>query len=116
MWYFNEIDLKQIIPLILLSIVFAIFTAQKTSSLYLTQLVVTISGESQALLYESLEKDFSKMNGVKLCETSLMTKTLILNFDSQKVKTTDIKSVLKKWECSPDEYSYRKLPTARIEG
>ena len=101
--------MKQFFLLIIISILFAAFTVQKSNSVKLTQLVVTIPELTTSNLQKNLEMDLNNIRGVKLCETSLMTKTLMLNYDPRKVKKNEIDYVFKKWECKPDQYSYQKI-------
>ncbi|SVE41957.1 uncharacterized protein METZ01_LOCUS494811 [marine metagenome] len=101
--------MKQFLLLIIISILFAVFTVPKNNSLEFTQLVVTIPELTNAGLQKNLEMDLNNIKGVKLCETSLMTKTLMLNYDPRKVKKNEIDYVFKKWECKPDQYSYQKI-------
>ena len=101
--------MKQFFLLIIFSILFAAFTVQKNNSVKLTQLVVTIPELTTSNLQKNLEIDLNNIRGVKLCETSLMTKTLMLNYDPRKVKQNEIDHVLKKWECNPGQYSYQKI-------
>ena len=100
--------MKQFALLIIISIFFAAFTVQKNNPLKLTQLVVTIPELTTSNLQKNLEMDLNNISGVQLCETSLMTKTLMLNYDPRKVKQNEIDNVLKKWECKPNQYSYQK--------
>lgn len=93
----------------MLSLLLAAFTVQKNNSAELIQLVVTIPQLTTINLQKDLETDFSRINGVHFCETSLMTKTLMLNYDPRKLELSDIKYVLQKWECIPDEFSYMKI-------
>ena len=101
--------MKQFLLLIIFSILFAVFTVQKNNSLEFTQLVVTIPELTNSVLQKNLEIDLNNIKGVKLCETSLMTKTLMINYDPRKVKKNEIDYVFKKWECKPDQYSYQKI-------
>ena len=102
--------MKQFLLLIIISsILFAVFAVQKNNSLEFTQLVVTIPELTNSALQKNLEIELNNIKGVKLCETSLMTKTLMLNYDPLKVKQTEIDHVLKKWECTPGQYSYQKI-------
>ena len=101
--------MKQFALLIIISIFFAAFTVQKNNPLKLTQLVVTIPELTTSNLQKNLELDLNNISGVKLCETSLMTKTLMLNYDPRKVKQNEIDHVFKKWECTPGQYSYQKI-------
>ena len=101
--------MKQFFLLIIFSILLAAFTVQKNNPMKLTQLVVTIPELTTSNLQKNLEIDLNNIRGVKLCETSLMTKTLMLNYDPRKVKQNEIDHVLKKWECTPGQYSYQKI-------
>ena len=85
------------------------FAVQKNNSAELTQLVVTIPELNSISLQTDLEMDFNKMGGVQFCETSLLTKTMVLKYNSRKIAQTEIKNVFRKWECNPGEYSYQKL-------
>ena len=104
-----KLKMKQLFLLIIISILFAVFTVQKNNSVKLTQLVVTIPELISSDLQKNLEMDLNKIRGVQLCETSLMTKTLMLNYDPRRVKQNKIDYVLQKWECKPGQYSYQKL-------
>ena len=97
--------MKQLLLLIIISILFAAFTVQKNISAELTQLVVTIPELTSSDLQKKLEVDFSNMGGVQFCETSLLTKTLILKYDSKKVSSEEIEYVFRKWECKPGQFS-----------
>jgi hypothetical protein len=101
--------MKQFLLLITISILFAAFTVNKYSSVDITKLVVTIPELTTSDLQEKLEIDFSNLSGVIKCETSIMTKTLMMKYDDKKVSLDEIQSVFQKWGCAPDEYSYQKL-------
>ena len=101
--------MKQLFSLFIISILFAAFAVQNNNSAELTQLVVTIPELNSISLQTDLEMDFNKMGGVQFCETSLLTKTMVLKYNSRKIAQTEIKNVFRKWECNPREYSYQKL-------
>ena len=101
--------MKQFSLIIIIFILFAAFTVQNNASVKLTQLVVPIPELTSFNLQNNLEIDFKKIPGIHLCQTSIMTKTLLLNYDSRRVKQNDIDHVFKKWECTPGQYSYQKL-------
>ena len=101
--------MKPIFLLIIITILFAAVTVKKSNSVKLTQLVVTIPELTTSDLQKNLEMDLNNISGVQLCETSLMTKTLMLNYDPRKVKQNEIDHVLKKWECTTGQYSYQKI-------
>ena len=101
--------MKQLFSLFIISILFAAFAVQKNTSAELIQLVVTIPELNSSELQKNLENEFKSLGGVQICETSLMTKTLLMNYDHRKVGKNEIENVFQKWECSPDSYSYQKL-------
>ena len=101
--------MKQFFLLIIISILFAAVAVQEINPVKLTQLVVTIPELTTSDLQKNLEMDLNNISGVQLCETSLMTKTLMLNYDPRKVKQNEIDYVLQKWECKPGQYSYQKI-------
>jgi len=102
-------NMKQLFSLFIISILFAAFAVQKNTPVELTQLVVTIPELNSSELQKNLENEFKSMGGVEVCETSLMTKTLMMNYDSRKVRQSKIENVFQKWECKPGSYSYQKL-------
>ena len=101
--------MKQLFSLFIISILFAAFAVQKNTSAELIQLVVTIPELNSSELQKNLEVEFKSLDGVQICETSLMTKTLMMNYDHRKVRQNEIENVFQKWECKPDSYSYQKL-------
>ena len=101
--------MKQFFLLITISILFATLTVNKYSPVDITQLVVTIPELTTSDLKEKLELDFNNLSGMIKCETSIMTKTLMMKYDDNKVSSDEIQSVFQKWGCAPDEYSYQKL-------
>ena len=101
--------MKQFLLLTTISILFAAFTVNKYSSVDITKLVVTIPELTTSDLQEKLEIDFNNLSGVIKCETSIMTKTLMMKYDDSKVSSDEIHSVFQKWGCTPGEYSYKKL-------
>ena len=101
--------MKHLFSFFIISILFAAFAVQKNIPVELTQLVVTIPELDSSKLQKNLKLEFENLGGVKLCETSLMTKTLMMNYDHRKVKQNEIENVFQKWECNPGSYSYQKL-------
>ena len=101
--------MKQLFSIFIISILFAAFAVQKNTSAELIQLVVTIPELNSSELQKNLEVEFKSLDGVQICETSLMTKTLMMNYDHRKVGQNQIENVFQKWECNPGSYSYQKL-------
>ena len=101
--------MKQLFSLFIISILFAAFAVQKNTSTELIQLVVTIPDLNSSELQKNFENEFKNLGGVQICETSLMTKTLMMNYDPRKVRQSKIENVFQKWECNPGSYAYQKL-------
>ncbi len=101
--------MKQVLSLIIISILFAVFALKADEFKKLTQLVVVVPELNSAEIQKNLEIEFSNLNGVKKCETSLMTKTLMINYDSRKVTPQKIENIFDKWECRPNAFSYTQL-------
>ena len=101
--------MKQLFSLFIISILFAAFGVQNNTSAKLIQLVVTIPELNSSELQKNLEIEFKSLGGVQICETSLMTKTLMMNYDHRKVGQNEIENVFQKWECNPGSFSYQKL-------
>ena len=94
--------MKQLFSFFIISFLFAAFAIQKNTPLELTQLVVTIPELNSSKLQKNLELEFKNLGGVKICETSLMTKTLMMNYDHRKVGKKDIDNVFQKWDAIPE--------------
>ena len=70
---------------------------------------INITKPSKIVPQEKLEIDFNNIAGVRRCEASLMTKTLMMKYDVRQVSSDKIHSVFQKWGCTPGDYSYQKL-------
>ena len=101
--------MKQLFSLFIISILFAAFALQNNTSAELIQLVVKIPELNSSELQKNLEIEFKSLGGVQICETSLLTQTMVLKYNSRKIALTEIENVFRKWECNPREYSYQKL-------
>ena len=69
----------------------------------------SLPGLTSREIQNNLEVDIHKLPGIKFIETSLSSKTLILNYDSNKLSPQSIKYVLKKWDCDSGEFSFRNV-------
>ncbi len=72
-------------------------------------MVVTIPDLNSRELQKDLETDMQRMSGIEFIETSLISKTMIINYDSQKISPKDIEHILDKWECSGGESTFQSL-------
>jgi len=101
--------LKQLLPITIFTILLTAFTVQKLDSKEITQMVITVPGLNSKSLQKDLEADIHKLSGIKFIETSLISKTLILNYDAHKMSLDEVDHILNKWGCSPGESSFHNL-------
>ena len=60
-------------------------------------------------LQMDLERDMRNLSGIQFIETSLISKTLILNYDARKLSHREVEHILHKWGCSAGESSFQNL-------
>jgi len=108
--------LKQIFGFFIIILLFVAFSARNIVCSDLTQVVVTIPELTSTDTQNCLEKEFNKLGGVKHCDTSLKTKTLILKLNEHEVGKNEIINVLQKWGCSFQNMSFSKLNLAPNKG
>ena len=106
---YYTLKLKQLLPVILFSILLTAFTVQKYDSSEITQMVVTLPGLNSKALQMDLEADIHNLPGVQFIETSLISQTLILNYDPRKLSLVKIEHILHKWGCSPGESFFQNV-------
>ena len=101
--------MNRILPIIIFFILLTAFSVQRFDSPELIQMVVTLPDLDSRQLQKDLEMDIEKLYGIEFVETSLMSKTMVINFDSEKVSPVDIEHILDKWECSVGASSFQSL-------
>ena len=101
--------LKQLLPVTMFTILLTAFTVQKLDSKEIIQMVITVPELNSKALQNDLEADIHKLSGIKFIETSLISKTLILNYDAHKMSLDEVDHILNKWGCSPGESSFHNL-------
>ena len=72
-------------------------------------MVVTVPELNSKELQKDLEEDIHKLPGIKFIETSLISKTLILNYDAHKMSLEEVDHILYKWGCSLGESSFHSI-------
>ena len=72
-------------------------------------MVVTLPGLNSRAIQMDLEADIHNLPGVQFIETSLISQTLILNYDARKLSLVKIEHILHKWGCGPGESSFHNL-------
>ena len=101
--------MKQLLPVAIFTILLTAFTVQKLDSKEITQMVVTVPQLNSKELQKDLEADIHKLPGIKFIETSLISKTLVLNYDAHKLSLEEVDHILNKWGCGPGESSFHNL-------
>ena len=101
--------MKQVIVFLLLSFLCAFISTNTSSRESQTEAVISLDDFSDPQIHKNIKQEFSKINGVSFCETSLRTKTVVVQFDEYKFQINDIKNVLNKWECKVKDMSFYPL-------
>ena len=101
--------LKQLFIVTIFTILLTAFTVQNLDSKEITQMVITVPELNSKELQQDLEADIHNLPGIKFIETSLISKTLILNYDAHKLSLDEVDHILHKWGCSLGESSFHNL-------
>ena len=101
--------MKHLFSLFLFSILLTAFTVQGFDSFEITQMVITLPDLNSKELQMDLEKDIQNLSGIKFIETSLLSKTLIINYDARKLSYKEVEHILTKWGCSPGESYFQNI-------
>ena len=101
--------MKQLLLVTIFTILLTAFTVQKLDSKEITQMVITVPELNSKELQQDLEADIHNLPGIKFIETSLISKTLILNYDAHKLSLDEVDHILHKWGCSLGESSFHNL-------
>ena len=101
--------MKQVIAFLLLSFLCAFISINTSSRGSQTEAVISLDDFSDPQIHKNIKQEFSKINGVSFCETSLKTKTVMVQFDEHKFQISDIKNVFNKWGCKVKDMSFHSL-------
>ena len=101
--------MKQVIAFLLLSFLCVFISINTSSRGSQTEAVISLDDFSDPQIHKNIKQEFSKINGVSFCETSLKTKTVVVQFDEHKFQISDIKNVFNKWECKVKDMSFHSL-------
>ena len=101
--------MKQLLPIAIFFVLLTAFTIQKNDTPGITQMVVTLPGLNSKELQKDLETDFNNLSGIQFIETSLMSQTMIINYDPRKLSPKVVDHILEKWGCSSGETSFQNL-------
>ena len=101
--------MNQLLPVIIFSTLLTAFTVKQFDSPEIIQMVVALPQLNSKSLQENLELDIQKLSGIKFIDISLISKTLILNYDSRKLSPEEVYHILNKWGCSLGESFFQTL-------
>ena len=101
--------MKQLLLVTTFTILLTAFTVQKLDSKEITQMVMTLPELNSKALQKDLESDILNLPGIEFIETSLISKTLILNYNAHKLSLDEVDHILNKWGCSTGKSSFHNL-------
>ena len=101
--------MKQVIAFLLLSFLCAFISTNTSFGGCQTEAVISLDDFSDPQIHKNIKHEFSKINGVSFCETSLKTKTVVVQFDERKFQISDIENVFSKWGCKVKNMSFHSL-------
>tara|TARA_Y100001970_G_C14159669_1_gene817778 strand:- start:617 stop:901 length:285 start_codon:yes stop_codon:yes gene_type:complete len=84
-------------------------TVHRFNSEEITQIILSLPRLNSSSMQIDLEKDLKRLSGVKFIESSIISKTMVLNYDSKVLSPKYIYSILEKWGCKDYESSFRKI-------
>lgn len=90
---------------VLLSVLFIAGSATKD---YSTQAIISIPNLRTQEISSEIEREFSSLSAVTFCKASLLTHSLTIQYDDEKLSKPEIEKCLKKWGCNPTDYSFNK--------
>ncbi len=104
--------MKHILTIILLAFFLAVFTVKSFDSSENVEMVTTLPELNSIKMQRDLEVDIGRLPGVKFVETSLSTRTLMLNYNSKRLSKKSIENTINKWGCTPVDPSFRSIASA----
>ena len=101
--------MKQVVGFCLVMLLCAFLSTKTSSDNWKIEAIISLDNPADTKIHQSLIQEFSKINGVSFCETSIHTNTIFIQFDDKKFGIDGIKHVLDKWECKVNNISYNTL-------
>ena len=102
--------MKNILSILLFMILIIWVVNNRLVSGDLIQMVVTIPQLNSSTLIKDIEEDIYKISGIQFIETSLLSKSMLINYDPKRISSNDILHVLFKWGYnSPSSCQYLHL-------
>ena len=101
--------LRRLFAVTLIALLSILFISGSGSTRYATQAVITIPELQSDKVKDILEKEFRSLRSVQQCDISLITRTMVLHFDDEKLTKNDIERYCNKWGCYPTAITFDKL-------
>ena len=89
------------------------FTVKRFDSPKIIQMVITLPELNSKAMQMDIEADMHNLSGIKFIETSLLSKTMILNYDSRKLSFNEFDYIFQKWGCRASESSFQSLDSMK---
>ena len=89
------------------------FTVKRFDSPKIIQMVITLPELNSKAIQMDLEADMHNLSGIEFIETSLLSKTMILNYDSRKLSFNEFDYILQKWGCRAEKSSFQSLDSMK---
>ena len=89
------------------------FTVKRFDSPKIIQMVITLPELNSKAIQMDLEADIKNLSGIEFIETSLLSQTMILNYDSRKLSINEFDYILQKWGCRAGESSFQSLDSMK---
>ena len=72
-------------------------------------MVLSIPELNSQDLKKDLESDLANLSGIYFIETSLLSRTMIINYNSRKISPYHVENILNKWGLNTFQSSFRKI-------
>ena len=89
------------------------FTVKRFDSPKIIQMVITLPELNSKAMQMDLEADMHNLSGIEFIETSLLSKTMMLNYDSRKLSFKEFDYILQKWGCRAEKSFFHSLDSMK---
>ena len=85
------------------------FFKSHLSNGYSIRAIYSIPELSSLEIGEKINDEFSKINGIHICEISIHSKNVMLEYEENKISYSDIRKIFYKWGCTISNVYYDNL-------
>ena len=101
--------MNRIIFLFTIIVVSIVVLKLSSSSMYRVRAFYSIPQIDNVDISKKIIDEFSKINGIILCEASIYSRNVLLEYDKSKISYSDIEKIFYKWGCSISNVYYDNL-------